>query len=70
MEDDIHILYSAAMRLLMKTEAKTHGWFFTQDEYERNVAQIWKITSAKTRLDAALRKANDVNSFVDKRKNK
>lgn len=51
---EIKDLYNVAMGTVMKHEAKTHGRFFTQSEFENNYGQIMIITRAKTRADEAL----------------
>lgn len=42
-EKYVNRLYSISMGLLMDKEAKTHGKFFTQKEFEKNKAIIYEI---------------------------
>ena len=58
MDKDINILFQHAMRPIMLVEAKIHGEFLTQVEYEQNVARIGGITSARRRLERQLKLLN------------
>lgn len=42
-EKYVNRLYSISMGLLMDKEAKTHGKFFTQKEFEKNKGLIYEI---------------------------
>jgi len=54
-DNDVDFLFQISMRLLMKNEAKTHGSFFTQSEFENNMATIFRITGAVRKLEQKLK---------------
>jgi hypothetical protein len=58
MDKDINELYQAAMKPIMKQEAKTHKSFLTQKEFEKNMGKIFIITGARRNLEEKVRKAN------------
>lgn len=47
MDNDVELLYSSALKLLLDKEAK-HKQFFTQDEFEKNMGQIYILSKAKS----------------------
>lgn len=50
MDEDLQILYNYAMGQLMEKKAKTHRYFFTQEEFEENRGDIFQITGVKRKL--------------------
>jgi hypothetical protein len=62
-EDPLYTLYKYAMGQLMEKEAKTHKYFFTQEEFEKNRHDIFNITGAK-------RKIQQERKDVEKKENK
>ena len=65
-EDPLYTLYKYAMGQLMERKAKTHKYFFTQEEFEENQHDIFNITGAKRKLleerkenERRLRKQNE-----------
>ena len=56
MDDDLYILYNAAMGSLMEREAKKYKYFFSHEEFEKNKHEIFSITAAKRKLIKKLEK--------------
>lgn len=58
MNNYINDLFQAAMKPIMKAEAKTHKRFLTQNEFKKNKGKIFIITHAKRKLEEKVLKTN------------
>lgn len=56
MDKDLNILFQASMRPIMQSEAKTHKYFLTQEEFEANMGAIFLITGAVRKVEDKLKK--------------
>ena len=54
MDKDLNVLYQSAMGALMQKEAKTHKKFFTQEEFDKNVGNIYSIIGAVRNIENRL----------------
>jgi len=50
MDEDLYTLYNYAMGQFMEKHAKKYKYFFTQQEFEDNQWEIFKINKAKNKL--------------------
>ena len=53
MGKNLNDLYQFAMKPLIESEseAKTHKFFFTQKEFEKNMGEIFIITGARRKIE-------------------
>lgn len=50
MDEDVRTLYNYAMSQLMEKEAAAHKCFFTNEEFEKNIGDIFIISDARMKL--------------------
>lgn len=56
MDKDLNTLFQKSMKPVMIKHAKKYKSFFTQEEFENNMGEIFIITGAVKRLENKLKK--------------
>jgi len=53
---DVWELYHVSMKMLMEKETKTHGCFFTQEEFMKNYGIISIMNGIRLRIENKIKK--------------